>query len=178
MTIATPDPGLLFGPHIEPDELVPGMNAADSVAVARILETRLMDTLDLQLVLKHVHWNVVGPNFIAVHEMLDQHVDAVHELGDDLAERISAVGAVPNGNAGAIAAGRSTSDYVMGREDALVHLAALDAAYARVIVDHRQAIRLVADLDPVTEDLLVEHTRKLEALQWLIRSFLRNPASA
>ena len=34
------------------------------------LEKRLVALLDLQLTLKHIHWNVVGPNFIGVHEML------------------------------------------------------------------------------------------------------------
>jgi len=33
------------------------------------LEERLAGLLDFQLVLKHNHWNVIGPNFIAVHEI-------------------------------------------------------------------------------------------------------------
>ena len=36
--------------------------------------------LDLQLTLKHIHWNVVGPTFIGVHEMLDPQVDGVREF--------------------------------------------------------------------------------------------------
>ena len=43
---------------------VPGLSSADGSSVADILQERLSAYNDLHLTLKHVHWNVVGPNFI------------------------------------------------------------------------------------------------------------------
>lgn len=43
------------------------------------------------------HWNVAGPNFIAMHEMLDPQVDEVLAMADETAERIAALGGSPSG---------------------------------------------------------------------------------
>ncbi len=74
---------------------VPGLTIKDGHKVAEILQERLHALIDLALTLKHVHWNVVGPNFIAVHQMLDPQVDAVRAMSDVLAERIATLGAFP-----------------------------------------------------------------------------------
>ena len=50
---------------------VPGMSEGDARKVADLLQQQLSTYNDLHLTLKHVHWNVVGPNFIGVHEMID-----------------------------------------------------------------------------------------------------------
>ncbi|MEE4659593.1 MAG: ferritin-like domain-containing protein, partial [Halieaceae bacterium] len=57
----------------------PGMEKKSADKTIAILENRMVALIDLALTLKHVHWNVVGPNFIGVHEMLDPQVDAVRE---------------------------------------------------------------------------------------------------
>ena len=67
---------------------VPGLSSADGSSVADILQERLSAYNDLHLTLKHVHWNVVGPNFIGVHEMIDPQVELVRGYADDVAERI------------------------------------------------------------------------------------------
>ena len=89
----------------------PGLDTADAERIIELLQDRLHAANDLHLTLKHVHWNVVGPHFIAVHEMLDPQVDAVRGFADDLAERIATLGGSPVGTAGALVArarGRST----------------------------------------------------------------------
>jgi starvation-inducible DNA-binding protein len=119
-----------------------------------------------------VHWNVVGPHFIAVHEMLDPQVDAVWLMADETAERISTLGGSPQGTPGALVAGRSWDDYSLGRADTQEHLGALDLVYAGVIESHREAIEKVGDVDPVTEDMLIGQSTLLEKFQWFVRAHL------
>ncbi len=78
-----------------PQYTVPGLTTAEGQKVAGILQERLNALNDLQLTLKHVHWNVVGPHFIAVHEMIDPHVDEVRAMVDETAERIATLGVAP-----------------------------------------------------------------------------------
>ena len=72
-----------------PKYTVPGMSVQNAGGVIQLLSLRLHALNDLALTLKHVHWNVVGPHFIAVHEMLDPQVEAVRGMVDETAERIS-----------------------------------------------------------------------------------------
>src|ERR1700728_4664985 len=118
----------------------PGMKSGNADKTIALLQDRLNALNDLALTLKHVHWNVVGPHFIAVHTMLDPQVDAVRLMVDDTAERIATLGGSPSGTPGALVAQRSWDDYSIGRADALAHLAALDVVYAGIIEAQRSAI--------------------------------------
>src|SRR5579875_2235773 len=151
---------------------VPGMETAEAGEVIGILQDRLNALNDLALTLKHVHWNVVGPHFIAVHEMIDPQVDAARLMADAVAERIAALGGSPVGTPGAIVEQRHWDDYSLGRADAIAHLGALDPVYSGVVEGHRQAIEATDDLDPVTEDLLVGQSGQLEQFHWFIRAHL------
>ena len=57
--------------------VVPGLDEAASEKAIAILQNRLSQEQEAALVLKHAHWNVTGPNFIAVHEMLAPQVAAM-----------------------------------------------------------------------------------------------------
>jgi starvation-inducible DNA-binding protein len=152
------------------------MDEATSRQVIEILEKRLASLLDLQLTLKHIHWNVVGANFISVHEFLDPQVDTVREMSDATAERIATLGGEPRGTPGAIVELRGWDDYDLRREPAVKHLSALDHVYNGVILDHRKAAEQLADLDLVSQDLLIGHLHDLEQYQWFVRAHLQNAA--
>ena len=153
---------------------VPGMEEKDSAAVIDLLQNRLNALNDLALTLKHVHWNVIGPNFIAVHTMLDPQVESVREMVDDVAERIATLGGSPTGTPGALVAQRNGDDYSGGRADAIAHLGALDLVYPGVVTDHREAIDETEEADPVTQDLLIAQSGQLEQFQWFVRAHLEN----
>lgn len=153
---------------------VPGMSAEDATKVVQILQDRLTATLDLQLTLKHVHWNVVGPSFIAVHEMLDPQVEEVRLMSDALAERIATLGHEPLGTPGAITAQRSWDDYSINRADTQQHLAALDVVYDGLNADHRRFVGELDDLDLVSQGLLIDQLEKLEMYQWFVRAHLED----
>jgi starvation-inducible DNA-binding protein len=156
---------------------VPGLDTTTGHAVAEALQMRVHALNDLQLTLKHAHWNVVGPHFIGVHEMLDPQIDGVRAMVDALAERMSTLGVPPNGLPGALVAARTWDDYDLHRADTTAHLAALDLVYAGVIQDHRAAIEAVGD-DPVTEDVLIGQTGELEQYQWFVRAHLQGTSGA
>ena len=154
---------------------VPGMKTDNAERVTKLLQDRLNSLNDLALTLKHVHWNVTGPNFIAVHTMLDPQVEAVRAMADQAAERITALGGSPNGTPGALVAQRDWDDYSIGRADALAHLGALDVVYSGIIEAHRAAIDATEELDLVTQDLLIGQSGQLEQFHWFIRAHLETP---
>lgn len=156
---------------------VPGLDTTTGHAVADALQMRVHALNDLALTLKHAHWNVVGPHFIGVHEMLDPQIDGVRGMVDVLAERMSTLGVPPNGLPGALVAARTWDDYDVDRADTAAHLAALDLVYTGVIEDHRAAIEAVGD-DPVTEDILIGQTGELEQYQWFVRAHLQGTSGA
>ena len=157
---------------------VPGLSGKNGTKVAGVLQQRLSAYNDLHLTLKHIHWNVVGPNFIGVHEMIDPQVELVRGYADEVAERIATLGESPKGTPGAIEKNRTLDDYSVGRDTAQAHLAALDLVYDGVITDNRKAIEEVGELDPITEDVLIGHTGQLEKFQWFVRAHLENAAGA
>ncbi|MFP1624255.1 Dps family protein [Streptomyces sp. 5K101] len=158
----------------EPSYTVPGISRETSSDIIGLLQMRLHSLNDVHLTLKHIHWNVVGPHFIAVHEMLDPQVEQVRAMTDDLAERISTLGGEPKGTPGALVADRDWNDYSIGRGEAIEHLGALDLVYTSVIKDHREAMRATEETDPVTQDMLIEQLRSLELFQWFVRAHLES----
>ncbi|MFH9132950.1 Dps family protein [Streptomyces sp. NPDC017524] len=163
-----------MSPARTPRYTVPGLGVDEGRQVIELLTLRLHALNDLALTLKHIHWNVVGPHFIAVHEMLDPQTAAVRDMADAAAERISALGGEPNGTPGALVRERTWDDYSVGRADAIAHLGALDLVYTGVIESHREAVEKAGEIDPVTEDLLIEHLRGLEQFQWFVRAHLES----
>src|SRR5882757_1608676 len=154
---------------------VPGMSDKNATSVIDLLQDRLNALNDLALTLKHIHWNVVGPNFIAVHTMLDPQVDAVRLMVDETAERIATLGGSPVGTPGALVAQRDWDDYSIGRAGTQEHLGALDVVYAGIIEAHRRAIDSTEELDVVTQDMLIGQARQLEEFHWFVRAHLEAP---
>ena len=151
---------------------VPGLAPETGVRVADGLQQRLVSLVDLALTLKHIHWNVVGPSFIGVHEMLDPQYAGVSTMVDDLAERIATLGGVPSGLPGRVVDERGWDDYQLDRADSMSHLGALDLVYSGVISDHRAALEWIGELDRISEDLLISQAAALERYQWFVRSHL------
>ena len=151
-----------------------GIDRLDAEKLTETLQDRLYALIDLGMTLKHIHWNVVGPGFIAVHEMLDDQAARIRAMADDVAERISTMGGIANGLAGGLTSTRSWDDYALGRGVVPAHLGALDRLYDGVIAGHRAALTVSSEIDPITEDILISQTRTLELFQWLVRAHLEN----
>lgn len=132
------------------------------------LQPLLVDLLDLALIGKQLHWNVVGHNFRAVHEHLDELVDAYRTWSDQIAERLAAVGVAPDGRAQRIA-GDSPADPAPASwvdEKQVVRLMAerVEAVATRA----RQHLDGLGELDLVSEGLLVDILQGLEMQLWML----------
>src|SRR5277367_1530289 len=79
--------------------------------IIELLNHRLADCLDLQLNTKQAHWNVKGPNFIALHKLFDETYENITEYTDELAERIVQLGGYAEGNARTVAKRSTLKEY-------------------------------------------------------------------
>ncbi|SOU39958.1 DNA starvation/stationary phase protection protein Dps [Pseudoalteromonas carrageenovora] len=152
----------------------PGMDNDAAQNTIATPDNRMVALIDLQLTLKHIHWNVVGPNFIGVHEMLDPQVEAVREMTDTIAERIATLGGIPVGTPQSIVDRRSWNEYSIGKGLVTEHLGALDKVYNGINGDHRKAIETLSELDPVSEDMITSQLADLEQFQWFVRAHIES----
>ncbi|MEV0677245.1 DNA starvation/stationary phase protection protein [Actinosynnema sp. NPDC050436] len=143
------------------------LSDADKKSVGTVLQATLVDLIDLSLVAKQAHWNVVGKNFRSVHLQLDELVTTARTYTDEVAERASALGISPNGKAKTVAASSGVPDFPDGwlKEDDVV--AAVVTALAKLIERLRGRIDETDKSDLVTQDLLIEITKQLEQAHWM-----------
>ncbi|WP_394614433.1 Dps family protein [Lentzea sp. JNUCC 0626] len=140
---------------------------ADRDAVGAVLQATLVDLVDLSLIGKQAHWNVIGKNFRSVHLQLDELVVLARNAADQVAERAAALGVTPNGKAKTIAESSGVPEIESGwlKEDQVV--AAITASLASLISRMRARIDETDKPDLVTQDLLIGITQDLEQAHWM-----------
>jgi starvation-inducible DNA-binding protein len=138
--------------------------------VGDALQGALVDLIDLSLVAKQVHWNVIGPRFRSVHLQLDEVVTFARGASDTVAERGSAIGVTPDGRAATVAKTSGidpvTDGWVKDNEVVSIMVNALGSVITRM----RERIADTDQPDPVTQDLLIGITRELEKHHWMFEA--------
>src|SRR5690348_5486910 len=132
------------------------LNDSDRNAVGAILQSTLADLIDLSLLGKQAHWNVVGRGFRSLHLHLDELVTAARGFVDDVAERASAIGVSPNGKATTVAETSGLPDFPNGWTSDTDTIAAIVAILAELVKRVRARIDEADKADLVTQDLLIE----------------------
>jgi len=84
---------------------------ATRTLLVELCNARLADAIDLQTQCKQAHWNVKGPDFIALHELFDRVDTDVAAYVDLIAERAVQLGGVAEGTARSVAKRSSLSEY-------------------------------------------------------------------
>ena len=135
--------------------------------VGAALQDSLADLVDLSLIAKQAHWNVVGRNFREAHLHLDELVDLARGYTDDVAERAATIGVSPDGRAGTVAKTSGLPPFDEGWRSVDDVTAAVVELLAALIERFRERIAATGDPDPVTQDMLIGMTAKLEEAHWM-----------
>jgi len=145
------------------------------VNVVALLNTSLADCIDLQMQAKQAHWNVKGPNFIALHKLFDEVNVAVSDYVDEIAERTVQLGGVAEGTVRMVAKRSSLPEYPMTAIDGQSHVDALSTALAKFGKAARKAIEEANDFgDLDTADLFTGLSRGIDKWLWFVEAHLQS----
>ena len=147
---------------------------ATRVKAIELLNARLADSIDLQTQTKQAHWNVKGPNFIALHELFDKVNEDVEDYVDEIAERVVQLGGVAEGTARMAAKRSLLAEYPTKAVDGRSHVEALSSALAAFGTAARKGIDQAGELgDLDTADLFTEVSRGIDKWLWFVEAHLQ-----
>ena len=152
-------------------------NLAESIRAKAIafLNARLADCVDLQTQTKQAHWNIKGPNFIALHKLFDEINESVEEYVDEIAERVVQLGGVAEGTVRIAASRSSLPDYPVNGGG---HVEALSSALASFGKSARETIGRADEIGDVdTADLFTEVSRGIDKWLWFVEAHLQTACS-
>lgn len=136
-----------------------------------LMNQRLADAVDLQMQMKQAHWNVKGPNFIALHELFDKVNEAAASYVDTIAERIVQLGGIAEGTVRVAAARSRLPEYPLVIADGSAHVEAVARALSTFGKEVRDMIDEANALDDAdTADIFTEVSRGLDKWLWFVEA--------
>src|SRR5437867_11991088 len=116
--------------------------------VIELCNDRLADAIDLQTQCKYAHWNVKGPNFIALHELFDKINEDVEDYVDLIAERAVQLGGIAIGTARSVAQLSQLKEYPLEISSGRDHVEAV----ANVLATFGKAARAASEASDERRD--------------------------
>ena len=142
----------------------------ETTQLAESLTGVLADSYVLMVKTQGVHWNVVGPPFLSLHQLTEQHYQDLFAAIDEIAERVRAIGhPAPSSIASLISMSEIGGD--VDGLDAGRMLATLIGDHEAVLRRLRAAVEVAEALrDVASADLLTERLRFHEKAIWMLRA--------
>jgi starvation-inducible DNA-binding protein len=132
------------------------------------LQKVLVDLVELHVQGKQAHWNVVGKNFRDLHLQLDEIIADARLFADELAERMRALHAVPDGRSATVAGTTSLAPFPMGTVSTTDTVRLVVDMLGAAVGTMRDVHDQVDEEDPVTADILHGIIEKLEQYAWMV----------
>lgn len=141
------------------------------------LQRVVVDMINLQLVGKQAHWNIVGPNFRDLHLNLDEIVEIARKGADTFAERMRALHATVDGRVETVAKETRLPQFEAGEIYTHDAVDLTVEAVELVVGTMREVHDPIDEADPTTADLLHEYIALLEQQAWFISAETRKPSA-
>lgn len=140
----------------------------------RLLNQQLASGIDLMMQCKQAHWNVKGPQFIALHELFDRIAGELTGYVDLMAERITALGGIAEGTVKIAAQKSELAEYPLEISEGQAHIEALAASLAAFGGSVRNAIAAANDqCDIDTADVFTQISRGIDKSLWFVEAHLQ-----
>jgi starvation-inducible DNA-binding protein len=140
--------------------------------LAKGLSVLLADTYTLYLKTHKYHWNVEGSTFASLHLLFEQFYTETWQAGDEIAERIRALGHYAPGSYHEFGA-LSTIKEIQGHLKAKAMIEDLLAGQESVIQTARSVVPIAEKAgDQATLDLVTRRLDIHEKNAWMLRSLL------
>ena len=142
--------------------------------IVEILNLQLADTFDMMSLIKQAHWNVKGPQFIALHQLYDEIASGLLAYVDMLAERVTALGGTAMGTVRMAAESSRLAAYPPELVQDMATVSFLSDQMARLAASTRSAADKAEELqDMATNDLYIEIVRDLDKWLWFLEAHLQ-----
>ncbi len=139
-----------------------------------LLNARLADAIDLALVTKQAHWNLKGPQFIAIHELLDVFRANLDVHIDTMAERAVQLGGMAQGTTQTVAEKTTLKPYPTTISKTKDHLAELIERYGALANSVRAAIDESDEAgDADAADIFTAFSRDLDKNLWFLEAHVQ-----
>jgi len=149
-----------------------GLEEKDLETLAEILQQLLATSYALYLKTQQFHWNVTGPSFHPYHVLFQEQYEELAEAIDEVAERVRALGAFPEGSFEVF------SKQSLVKSSSPVHPAL--KMMEILLDDHETLIRFLREKLPLAEevgdgataDFINKRLAVHEKTAWMLRSIL------
>ena len=132
------------------------------------LQAVLVDLIELAGQGKQAHWNIVGRNFRDLHRQLDEIIEFARDSGDEVAERMRALHAVPDGRSDTVAATTTLPEFPAGEVDTKDAVDLVTVRIEATVGTMREVHDAVDEEDPTSADILHAIITGLEQHAWMV----------
>ena len=147
-------------------------NARAEITV--LLSKLLADESILSQKTRNAHWNIVGPDFPAMHAFFESQYRTIEESIDEVAERIRTLGHDAPGSLAEMLQHTRLGEIEGDARDSRAWITILLADHESIIIHLRADARVAGQLgDDGTNDFLIGLMKDHEKAAWMLRASLQ-----
>ena len=150
------------------DERIP-LEKEKRIGVTSDLQALVVELIELHHQAKQCHWNIRGPLYLLLHELLDDYDEAYLEYADKVAERLLQIGSQVDGRTETVAKNANLGSIPMGAISDKQVLDLMSDHVNIVAVRTRQRVATLSKIDEVSSNLLQDLSYKLDKQVWQLR---------